>query len=151
MIKFYVTYVSPHTHTRTVKQKSIRNIKIHKWALEQTLGGLEREQRYSTISSISFQSFFTFQTERKGKSLSRVWLFVTPWTVICEILQTRILEWVTIMFCCLQCTSLANVCCINTEMFLCCCKYCYFYFKFPLFIAKMQLISIWKCNFIFVY
>jgi len=28
MIKFYVTYVSPHTHT--IKQKSIRNIKIHK-------------------------------------------------------------------------------------------------------------------------
>ena len=32
----------------------------------------------------------------KGKSLSCVWLFVTPWTV--GILQARIVEWVAVAF-----------------------------------------------------
>jgi len=32
------------------------------------------------------------------KSLSHVWLFVTPWTVVHGILQARILEWVAFPF-----------------------------------------------------
>ena len=34
----------------------------------------------------------------KWKSLSRVWLFETPWTVVLGILQARILEWVAFPF-----------------------------------------------------
>ena len=34
----------------------------------------------------------------KWKSLSHVWLFVTPWTVVHGLLQTRILEWVAFPF-----------------------------------------------------
>ena len=34
----------------------------------------------------------------KWKSLSRVWLFETPWTVVHGILQARILEWVAFPF-----------------------------------------------------
>ena len=41
--------------------------------------------------------------EVKWKSLSHVWLFATPWTVACqllchEILEVKILEWVSIPF-----------------------------------------------------
>ena len=32
------------------------------------------------------------------RSLSRVWLFVTPWTIVHGILQARILEWVAVPF-----------------------------------------------------
>ena len=32
----------------------------------------------------------------KWKSLSRVWLFATPWTIVIGILQARILEWVAL-------------------------------------------------------
>ena len=36
---------------------------------------------------------------QKSKSLSRVWLFVTAWTVACKaLLQARILEWVAVPF-----------------------------------------------------
>ena len=40
---------------------------------------------------------FIFESERKWKSLSPVWLFVTSWTVH-GILQARILEWVAFSF-----------------------------------------------------
>ena len=48
--------------------------------------------------------FLSKQSERKGKSPSRIQLFVTPWTValpgssIHGIFQARILEWVAISF-----------------------------------------------------
>ena len=40
---------------------------------------------------------FIFESERKWKSLSHVWLFATSWTVH-GILQARILEWVAFSF-----------------------------------------------------
>ena len=50
----------------------------------------------AVLDSESIDNFVTW----KWKSLSRVWLFATPWTVACQaplsmwILQARILEWV---------------------------------------------------------
>ena len=37
-------------------------------------------------------------SELKSKSLSRVRLFAIPWTIVHEILQARILEWVAVPF-----------------------------------------------------
>ena len=47
----------------------------------------------SPDSSWDKKSVFPRESE-KWKSLSHVWLFVTPWTVVHGLLQARILEWV---------------------------------------------------------
>ena len=51
----------------------------------------------SPDSSWDKKSVFPRESE-KWKSLSHVWLFVTPWTVVHGILQARILEWVAFPF-----------------------------------------------------
>ena len=45
-----------------------------------------------------FNEYLLNGSEVKWKLLSRVQLFVTPWTVVREILQARILEWIVFPF-----------------------------------------------------
>ena len=42
--------------------------------------------------------FYTLRPEWKWKSISPVWLFAMPWTVVLGLLQARILEWVAFPF-----------------------------------------------------
>ena len=52
-----------------------------------------------TVSlSLFFYLWSSLWSEVKWKSLSLVWLFTTPWTIVYEILQARILEWVAFLF-----------------------------------------------------
>ena len=50
------------------------------------------------LGSLFFFFLFSLLFHRKWKSLSRVQLFATPWTVVHGILHTRMLEWVAFPF-----------------------------------------------------
>ena len=54
--------------------------------------------KFQVILGNVFGTDFEHHCEVKWKSLSRVWLFATPWTVVHGILQARILEWVSFPF-----------------------------------------------------
>ena len=59
---------------------------------------LKRKGAYSNPLTTSFL-FKTMKVPWKWKSLSHVWVFVTPWTITVHgILQDRILEWVAFCF-----------------------------------------------------
>ena len=55
-------------------------------------------QQILTIKCNSYLALRFLYWKWKWKSLSRVWLFGTPWTTVRGILQARILEWVAFPF-----------------------------------------------------
>ena len=55
-----------------------------------TVGNYWRFKQESDNQILVFKILFFSESE---SCVSRVWLFATPWTVVHEILQARILEW----------------------------------------------------------
>ena len=53
---------------------------------------------FSLIPCVQSEAGRKSKSKSKSKSLSHVWLFATPWTVACGILQTRIPVWVAFPF-----------------------------------------------------
>ena len=91
------------TIARTWKQS--RCPPTNKWIRK--MGYIYTMEYYSAIKMNTFESILNrwmnlkpIISKEKWKLLSCVWLFVTPWTIyiVHGILQTRILEWVTVPF-----------------------------------------------------
>ena len=86
------------------RKSSTSTITAKSSILIQVFTGLSEEQRHYFANKGPSSQSYGFSSSQvwmwKWKSLSRVWLFVTPWTVciVHGILQARILEWVAFPF-----------------------------------------------------